>query len=161
MGWGYYRRWAIDADGMFRILIKVWKCRRQAAGGYLSVQPTFLLPYRQHTLLIIYRILCLRLLAGTTLRNSWQWVMGGTRCMRQTVQHWVKALPAQCDFWSGIMQGEAGLVPLADNVSGVVRMLTIMDQYLGGATDEADREARHAALLNRYRGSPLCRRRYS
>lgn len=160
MGWGSYPRWAIDADGLHRILIKLWKCQRQAVGGYISVQPTFLLPYRQHTFLVIHRILCLRLLLGLTLRDSWQRVMGGSRFAYQTVQYWVKALPARCGFWRGIMQGETGLASVAGNATGVVQMLAIMEQYLGPDAGENARIARHGVLLNRYRGSPLCRHLY-
>lgn len=165
VGWGFYGRWAIDASGKHRIPIHVLKCKRQGCGGYISIQPTFLLPYRQYTFAVIYRILCLRLLMGQTLRESWQQVMGTfpgyLPFAYQLVQSWVKALRVRCDFWSGLLQGEIGLAPVVAEVSGTVRMLTILEQYLGRGTTEDVRLARHGDLLNRYRGSPLCRRAYS
>ncbi|MFH1028210.1 MAG: hypothetical protein V1791_09425 [Pseudomonadota bacterium] len=160
VGWGFYKRWAISANDLFRILIKVWKCKRQGCGGYISIQPLFLLPYRQYTFTVIHQVLCARLLDGQTLRASWQRVMGEARFAYQTVQHWVKALSVRCNFWSGIMQGEAGLLPVTGTMTGPARMLAIMEQYLDPAGDEATRLARHGVLLNRYRGSPLCHRQY-
>ena len=161
MGWGFYQRWAISADGLYRILIKVWKCKRQGCGGYISIQPMFLLPYRQYTFAVIYQVLCARLLDGLTLRASWQRAMGDTRFVYQTVQHWVKALRKRCGFWSGLMQDDAGIVPVAAKVSGPVHMLTILERYLGKDATDNMRVVRHGGLMNRHRGSPLCCRLYS
>jgi hypothetical protein len=158
--WGYYERGADDASGQYRIPIKVLKCRRQASGGYISMHPAFLLPYRRYTFAVVYQVLCLRLLLGLTLRASWQQVMGETAFVHQKVQYWVKALQVRCSFWSGMLQSDTGVVSFAANVSGPVRMLTILEQYLGKGAAEDVLVARHGALLNRYRGSPLCHRLY-
>jgi len=136
------------------------KCRRRKSGGYISMHPTFLLPYRRYTLTVVYEVLLFLLLRGMTPLESWQRAMGDARFVRQKVQYWVKALRARCGFWSGILQSETGVVTCAANVAGPVHMLTILEQYLGRDATETQWVARHGELLHQYRGSPLCHRSY-
>jgi len=86
--------------------------------------------------------------------------MGDARFVRHKVEYWGKALQARCAFWIGMLQSETGVVAGAAKVSGPVQMLTILEQYLGKDATEAMWVERHGALLNRYRGSPLCHRLY-
>jgi len=160
VGWGFYERWALTAAESFLIPIKLWKCRRQESGGYISIQPTFLLPHRQYTLAVIYKVLCLRLLLGLTLKESLLRVFGDVPIPSyQTVQYWVKELRRNCGTWIGILQGEVGVEAFAVQVSAPAHLLTVLQRYLGGDVADPVLELRHGELLNRYRGSPLCRAR--
>lgn len=155
-------------------MIKVWKCKRQKTGGYISIQPSFMIPYKQYVFTVIYRVLKYRLKLGLTINES----LG--RVFRkevipgyQTVQYWIKGVKVSCGRWTGILE-EAGRFTIACPKKGsslhpieLVHFIIVLERYLEPSQKDIGYEqsmvinSLHSRLLERYRGSPLSQYRFS
>lgn len=162
VSWGYYERWACTGKGRYRIVIKVLKCRNQESGGYISIQPTFLIPYKQYTFEVVYKVLNLRIKSGLTLRESLARVFKeGVRPGYQAVQHWINGVKESCGHWIGVLQ-EAGKFTLACPKQGsrvyspeLLHFIIVLEKYLAGAQTDIAIHTLHGKLLKTYRSSPL------
>lgn len=162
IGWGFYERWAIGAEGTYRIPIKVWKCRRQHSGGYISMLPSFLVPNHQYTLDTIYdsvkRVVC----EGMALVGSLKAVFGKQAPSYQLLQWWLEAMEKRASEWIGLLQGEANnpipppSVALPAGIAQeVAHLLKIMEKSVKVPEDSAGLKAHHAQWFNRYRAGPI------
>lgn len=165
VGWGYYQRDACDGCAWYRIYIKIWKCKHQLHGGYISIHPTFLLPYKRYTFRIIYQILSLCIVQGLTIQASIRCVMEIERTSYQTVQHWIRSLRKKAAIWLGILQSELKTslshtrTSRSEHPAELVKVMMALDKYFTDATWDKQ-EMKHAALVTRNRGSPFSSHRF-
>lgn len=102
IGHGYYRRKPRDGLGVYRLLIKRWRCKE--CGRTVSVLPNFLLSYRQYLLRVIEAVLALRH-EGLV---SWAAILGnvaetGYPALR-TLQRWCASFGEQSPGWLKAVQ---------------------------------------------------------
>ena len=160
IGWGYYWRWVTTPDGCYRIPIKLWKCRRQETGGYISIQPTFLVPRKQCSFNVLYLLLRCIFLRGADFTTGLETVIKhGERLSYQAVRQWVASLKSSCGRWIGILQGELE-APVKRPAKSfrdpeLAYLAAVLTRFLKPARTPVQRDRLHCLLLNRYRGSPL------
>ncbi len=159
IGHGFYKRWVITNTSSYRIVIKVWKCKKTRK--YVSVHPTFLLPYKQYRLSLIYKILKLHILSGLSMKASLESVFSKTEIPSyQLIQNWIKNMLVSCGIWLGILQSLSGkcLVP-QNNKSRysreLIHLMLILEEYFKECKTSEEIEIMHGKLFNRYRGSPF------
>lgn len=141
--------------------MKIWKCKRQKTGGYISIQPSFMVPYKQYTFVAIYRVLRLYLVMGLTINRSLRRVFreSAMPCY-QTVQHWIKGIKISCGRWTGILQEEGRFKvarPKKSNLRPIelVHFIIVLERYLHPARIDIEIDFKHYKLLERYHSSPL------
>lgn len=160
IGWGFYWRNACDGFEWYRIPIKIFKCKRQQHGGYLSIHPTFLLPYKQYTFSLIYEVLHRYFLLGLTMKESLSQVFRKEILPSyQTVQHWIRGLEKVPGLWISLLQ-EQGRFTLAPPVCSIrpknlIHVMEVLRAYLSIQKEQGRCFLIPASVLNRYRGSPL------
>lgn len=166
VGWGYYERNACDGCAWYRIYIKIWKCKRQAHGGYISIHPSFLLPYKQYTFRVIYQILSLCIIKRLSIQASIRRVMKKKQTSYQTVQHWIRTLKEKAGIWIGLLQSElkTSLTRSGDRASKqsaeLLHVMLALEKYFATSPSWNEKETRHVVLITRYRGSPFSSRRF-
>ena len=157
VGWGYYYRWCCNGYDWYLIPIKIWKCRNQKSGGYISIQPTFLLPYRQYAFSVIYRVLRNCRVKGKTIQGSLKAVFREkVRPSYQTAQGWIKVLTQRSGVWIGLLKGEmeSGW-PRRCGMENPEYLMVLLEEYFAGAGKEIEMAARHGKLIHLGRGSPF------
>lgn len=164
IGWGYYSRNACDGTKIYRIFIKIWKCKR--CKRYISIHPTFLIPYRQYTLIVIYKTLRYYFKCEVTIQNILNKIfhpdiMPGY----QLVQQWLKQIKKSSNKWIGILQSEikeAIKKPTNKNdcrdVELVYFMMVLEKYFNSNAAIEI--EKKHQSLVTKYRGSPFSKYKF-
>lgn len=160
IGWGFYWRNACDGFEWYRIPIKIFKCKRQQHGGYVSIHPTFLLPYRQYSFSLIYEVLHRYFLLGLTMKESLTQVFRKEILPSyQTFQHWIRGLKKRSGLWIALLQQEGRFtVPRTVNSfrpNDLVHVMEVLRTYLLIQEDVCGETLIPASILNRYRGSPL------
>lgn len=157
IGWGYYQRWATTEVKSYWIDIKIVKCTRQTRGGYISIQPTFMIPYKQHVFKVIYYVLKFYLLIGMTMKESLSRVFQGIIPGYQIIQAWKKSIKKNSGTWIGILQSELkrGYPKTTKNESPVVYLMRLLEMYFEKSKASMCMNELHGRLLKRYRGSPL------
>jgi len=160
IGWGYYWRWVICHEERFRIPIKLLKCKRQRTGGYISIQPTFLVSRRQCSFNVLYLLLNCLFLRGLSITESWKVVLTHKwGHSHRAVRQWIQSLKTVCTQWIGVLQGEIGAPVARPNTfyrdPDLAYLAAVLAEYLKSASTPVQRNRLHGILLNRYRGSPL------
>lgn len=144
----------------YRIPIKIFKCKRQKYGGYLSIHPTFLLPYKQYTFSVIYGVLYRYFLLSLTMRESLNQVFQEEIIpFYQTVQHWIRGIKKVSGLWISLLQ-EEGRFTLSPPICSLrpeelVHLMEVLRTYLLVQKEKDGEALIPASVLNRYRGSPL------
>jgi hypothetical protein len=102
IGHGYYRRKPRDGLGVYRLLIKRWRCKE--CGRTNSVLPNFLLRYRQYLLRVIGTVLALR----HEELASWAVILadlaGSGYPAVRTIQRWCASFQEQAGRWLKAVQ---------------------------------------------------------
>jgi len=159
IGWGFYKRWACTSNNRYRIPIKIWKCKK--VNRYISILPTFLLPYKQYTFSVIYTVLKLYILSGLSMEKSLAQVFSKSCSPAyQLVQYWIKGISKKCSIWTAMLQQDNKLnmkpsVNKSSRPQELIQLMEAMEYYFQHTQVDAQREAMHEKLFNRYRGSPF------
>lgn len=160
IGWGRYKRWATDNTGSYFIYIKLFKCK--TFNRYISIHPTFLIPYKQNTLHVIYRVLQLYYFSGLSMKKSLRKVFSNQNIFKyQIIQSWIKTLTIQAQLWITLLQIETGSIPkplsheCMNRSAPLVHLFRVLEKYFNECKTPFDIEIRYGDLINKYRGSPF------
>ena len=167
IGHGFYSRYAFSLTGFVRIFIRVLKCKRTRR--YVSLHPSFLLPYHQYLFSMVLEALRSRILDGRTMTESLRLAAGATgngdpgadRPVYQHLQGWLGSLRTRGGVWVGLLGsflqsfGELFVSPRPDEHAGnsSAAVLALFDRCV--AASGLTSEAFHAQLFNRYGSSPF------